>query len=305
LSWSGGNFHAQAGEFTKFIPYIMKHKFLATMLGVTIATGVVPARAEDDPAINTAVKDVITKVRALNEQKKQDERDYADLLKQLDDIVAQHKDQKTDQVASILMLEASIYQQVLTNADRTDKAIAVVGRIKTDFPDTRFGTNTDKIIASFKAGEAAEKIQAGLVAGAAFPDFDETDFNGKHVSVADHKGKLVLIDFWATWCPPCRAEFPNVKKTYETYHDKGFDIIGISLDDDKGKLTDYIKENGVVWQQYFDGKGWENKLAAKYGIRSIPATILIDSDGKILGKDLRGDDLSAAVAKAIASKGGA
>jgi thiol-disulfide isomerase/thioredoxin len=123
--------------------------------------------------------------------------------------------------------------------------------------------------------------------------------------VAAHKGKVVLIDFWATWCGPCRAEFPNVKKTYQDYHDKGFDIVGISLDQDKGKLADYMKENGVTWQQYFDGKGWENKLAAKYGIRSIPATILVDADGKILGRDLRGDELPAAIAKAIAGKGGA
>jgi len=283
----------------------MRNKFLTAILGGLLVFGGVTARADDDPAIESQMKDLVDKVRALAQDNKQDEKDYADLFKKFDDLVAANKDKKTDQVAGILMLKASIYEQLLTNSDKTVKAIAAVEQIKTDFPNTRYGTNTEKIIASFKDAEAAEKVQAALVAGAPFPDFDEKDVNGQHLSVGDHKGKIVLIDFWATWCGPCRGEMPNVKKTYETYHDKGFDIIGISLDEDKGKLTDFTKENGMVWPQYFDGKGWENKLAGKYGVRSIPATILVDSDGKILGKNLRGEELTDAVAKAIASKGGA
>lgn len=260
--------------------------------------------ADDDAALADQFKTFMTDVWARIAQDKHDENDYADLLKRADDMVAKHIDTKTDQVANIAFMEAELYIEVTTNSDKYDKAIAIIDRLKKDFPETRQGKNADKIVASFKENQAAEKIQSSLVAGASFPDFNETDFDGKPVSVAAHKGHLVLIDFWATWCPPCRGEFPNVKKTYETYHDKGFDIIGISLDEDKDKLAGYIKDNGITWPQYFDGKGWQNKLAVKYGIRSIPATILLDGDGKVLGKDLRGEDLKDAVAKAVA-KGGA
>jgi thiol-disulfide isomerase/thioredoxin len=112
----------------------------------------------------------------------------------------------------------------------------------------------------------------------------------------------VLLDFWATWCGPCRAELPNVLKTYAAHHKDGFEIIGISLDQDKEKLTAFTKEKDMTWPQYFDGKGWQNKLAAKYGINSIPATFLLDGQGTIIGEDLRGDSLEEAVTKALAKK---
>lgn len=94
-------------------------------------------------------------------------------------------------------------------------------------------------------------------------------------------------------------ELPNVQKTYEKYHPKGFEIIGISLDEDEQKLKSFLKEKNIPWPQYFDGKGWENKLAMQYGIKSIPATFLLDGDGKIIAKDLRGEELEQAVAKAL------
>ena len=113
------------------------------------------------------------------------------------------------------------------------------------------------------------------------------------------KGKVVVVDFWATWCGPCVGELPNVLKTYEKYHDKGLEIVGISLDKDKDKLTDFLKEKKVSWRQYFDGQGWGNKLAVKYGVNSIPATYILDKDGKIFAKDLRGEAFDAAIAKAL------
>jgi peroxiredoxin len=88
--------------------------------------------------------------------------------------------------------------------------------------------------------------------------------------------------------------------TYNKYHDKGFEIIGISLDQDQAKLTNFTKSMNMTWPQIFDGQGWGNKLAVKYGIESIPATFLLDGEGKIIGRDLRGEELQAAVAKALA-----
>ena len=97
----------------------------------------------------------------------------------------------------------------------------------------------------------------------------------------------------ATWCPPCVAELPNVVAAYQKYHDKGLEIIGVSLDKDEAKLKEFIAAKGMPWAQYFDGQGWGNKLARKYGINSIPATILIGRDGKIIARDLRGAELEA------------
>jgi thiol-disulfide isomerase/thioredoxin len=174
--------------------------------------------------------------------------------------------------------------------------------MKRDFPDTQPGQKADDILKSFTTQAAAAKIQHTLVVGAAFPAFTVQDLSGKPQSVASHKGRVLLVDFWATWCPPCRAELPNVLKTYQQYHDKGFDIIGVSLDSDKEKLSDFIEQQKMTWPQFFDGKGWSNELAVKYGIQSIPSTFLLDGDGKIIGKSLRGEALEAAVSKALAAK---
>ena len=113
---------------------------------------------------------------------------------------------------------------------------------------------------------------------------------------------MVLVDFWATWCGPCVDELPNVLAAYKKYHGQGFEIVGISLDEDQAKLTSFLKEQGMTWAQFFDGKGWENKLAVKYGVESIPATFLLDGEGTIIAKNLRGPALDAELARRLAQK---
>ena len=98
---------------------------------------------------------------------------------------------------------------------------------------------------------------------------------------------MVLIDFWATWCGPCVAELPNLLKAYEELHPKGFEIVGISLDQDKGKLEAFVKERGMTWPQYFDGQGWGNAISTQYGIRSIPAMWLLDKKGMVVTTNAR------------------
>lgn len=110
---------------------------------------------------------------------------------------------------------------------------------------------------------------------------------GGKVDLETLKGKVVLIDFWATWCPPCVKEVPNVVAAYEKLHDKGFEIIGISLDQNKAALTKFTKEKKMTWPQYFDGKGWDNEISTRFGIRSVPTMWLVDKEGKLATTNAR------------------
>ncbi len=132
--------------------------------------------------------------------------------------------------------------------------------------------------------------------------FEVTDIKGNPLSLEKYKGKVVLLDFWATWCMPCLQEMPNVKRVYKQYQKEGFEIIGISLDRQRSALDSYIRKNDIKWPQYYDGKYWNNDIAMKYRIRSIPATFLLDRKGKIRYKSLRGSELARAVEKLIKEK---
>jgi peroxiredoxin len=245
------------------------------------------------------LENLVARIQTKLKEGGKTEKDLADDLKEFEALLAKHQGEKTDAVAQILLMEAMVYLQVL---DNTEKGTELIKQLKREFPDTQPGQNADKVLEQLRKQEEARKIQQTLVEGTKFPDFDEKDVAGKPVSVANYKGRVVLIDFWATWCGPCVAELPNVTKTYEKHHGEGFEIIGVSLDQDETRLTTFLKQKNITWQQFFDGKGWGNKLAAKYGVNSIPATYLLDGEGKIIAKNLRGETLEEAVAKALVRK---
>lgn len=127
--------------------------------------------------------------------------------------------------------------------------------------------------------------------------------DGKMIRVSDYRGKVLLVDFWATWCGPCLHELPNVLDAYDKYHPNGFDILGVSLDHDREDLEAFIKNRKLPWKQiFFDepGKtGWQNPLAKQHGVRGIPATFLLDREGKVAATDLRGDELTKEVGRLL------
>lgn len=132
-----------------------------------------------------------------------------------------------------------------------------------------------------------EHVQIGQVA----PEFSLPDTAGVSVALSDFRGKYVLLDFWASWCPPCRRENPNVVKAFQQYRDKNFTIIGISLDRDRKKWLKAIADDRLTWTHVSDLKYWDSEIPALYGVRGIPANVLLDPEGVIIAKNITGEDL--------------
>ncbi|MCF0197097.1 MAG: redoxin domain-containing protein [Bacteroidaceae bacterium] len=163
----------------------------------------------------------------------------------------------------------------------------------------------EEFIAEFMAGYSKadiaylEPVRAKLDSkklmqkGAEVKDFVMNDLNGepRHLTDFVGKGNIVLVDFWASWCGPCRREMPTVKQAYSTYHGKGFDIVGISLDDNKDDWAKAVADLGITWTQLSDLKGWQCEGAQIYGVNAIPCTILYDGEGKVIASGLTGEAL--------------
>jgi peroxiredoxin/soluble cytochrome b562 len=178
------------------------------------------------------------------------------------------------------------------------EALADLGKVKEAKKLLNTLKNTLKKSAPPRESEALNIMQNVLeMIGKPAKEFKQEDMKGREFSLKKYRGKYILLDFWATWCGPCRAELPNLKEIWKKYKNKDFIILGVSLDTKKEKLEKFLNKKGIDWPQYFDAKGWKNKIARLYDVRAIPYTVLIDKEGKVKYANLRGVKLRYALKK--------
>lgn len=191
------------------------------------------------------------------------------------------KDHPNSYFAPVALFGAAANEKTVVEAEKVFKTMS---------PEVQ-GTESGQAIQAFIS--AHYRINVGGPA----PDFTQADVSGKPVALSSFKGKIVLIDFWASWCSPCRQEIPNIVTQYKTYKDKGFEIISVSLDNSRSKWTTAIQQEGMTWPQLSDLRGGNNEAAKLYGVSGIPATFLVDRDGKLISTGLRGEDLNKKLAE--------
>ncbi|WP_183573094.1 redoxin domain-containing protein [Mucilaginibacter sp. X5P1] len=240
--------------------------------------------------INITGKDSVKTAVITDSRVNEDEKKYeamidpvlqsgADSRKKIREIQQNYIQQNADSYISL---------QILLQLSRSDVAAPTLKQLYDGLSVDLQNTSTGK-----KLGQSIEASIATMI-GTMAPVFTQNDVNDKPINLADFRGKYVLLDFWASWCGPCRAENPNYVKAYNKYKDKNFTILSVSLDrpGKKDAWLAAIKHDGLEWTQVSDLKFWDNAAAKLYDVRSVPQNFLIDPTGKIIAKNLRGDDLT-------------
>ena len=199
-----------------------------------------------------------------------------------------HKNFIVDHVPSAISDLLFYYNMHIYSEEEQEEVLKLFGEKQPQYP-------------VYKAIMAERQAQKATAIGQKFTDLSMTSADGKVMKISDYAGKqpLVLVDFWASWCGPCRAEMPSVLKAYEQYHAKGFEIVGVSLDQKKDAWLKAIDQLQLPWPQMSDLKGWESEACQKYNVTAIPSNVLLDKDGTIIAKDLRGEDLSRKVGELL------
>ncbi|MCP4215879.1 MAG: TlpA family protein disulfide reductase, partial [bacterium] len=301
----------------------MKRSFILMLVVTLMCTCLFAGEKKSDEA---AVKEFFKDSMKLYKESKFDE-----LLKLVDAGMIKFPDQKNELMGNKFQLLMTIkrYKEALTvglEADKLtgeksnrqamglasaylkteDKENAVkwltiaADRGARDFEALENGGDYDVLKSDKRIAAVIKKMKDNLGFGKPVKAFQLKDLGGNDISPAKYKGKVLLLDFWATWCGPCVKEIPTLVADYAELKGKGFEIIGISLDKDKAKLDAFIKDNKVSWPIAFSGGGWKDATARLYGINSIPSTWLVDKKGNLRYFGIRGEKLKEAVKKLLA-----
>jgi thiol-disulfide isomerase/thioredoxin len=235
------------------------------------------------------------------------------LLKEIDDVLAHTKNQKLKVDGTYFKAQTQVYRseqsgngkpylsavdaflQLAPKDPRAGRLIYMAAtaardeKARTAFEDRLLKDFADSQFATMVKGARRQRDQIGKPFELEFTDA----ISGSTISMNSLKGKVVVLDFWATWCGPCVAEMPQMKKIYEKFHDKGVEFLGISLDQSKDQggldaLKKFVKEKEIPWPQYYQGKGWQSEFSGSWGINSIPSMFVVDQDGKLFSVAARG-----------------
>ena len=215
-------------------------------------------------------------------------KEYKKFQNEMNDYSKKFIKENPDAYLSVLLLENFLMRQYLTPEEIKSYFDGLNKEVKETKSGKKIKTTLDAMTA--------------IVIGKPAPNFSGPTPEGKTISLKETLGKVTIIDFWASWCGPCRAENPSVVALYNEFHPQGLNIIGVSLDKDAKKWKEAIAKDGLIWPHVSNLKFWEDPIAKQYNVQSIPATFILDEKGNIVAKDLRGEELRAKVAALLGVK---